>query len=203
MCFLNPSRCDGNADEKGQMMVWPMNRWAVVARVLLALLASKTAFSQEAEEVLRQFAAAWDEDRVFPVEALRKLVAFTVAHHRENPDFVRMVMIENIHNAEYLDQSPEIRKLNKPAIERVDQIYQRGVASGDFRAGIDPLELHWQISAFSFFNVSNRATFSGIFGKSLSRPRGQKALKEQVVETILRFVLVPGLITDGAIGQDS
>ena len=88
-----------------------------------------------------------------------RLVEFTFDHHSRNPDFIRLVMIENIHDAHYLAQSPDIRKLNKTAIERLEQIYEQGLAEGVFRPGIEPLELHWQISALSFFNVSNRATF--------------------------------------------
>jgi hypothetical protein len=106
-------------------------------------------------------------------------------------------MIENIHNAEFLERSPEIPALNQPAIERLRQIYSRGLAEGVFRDGIDPIELHWQISALSFFNVSNRATFTGIFGLSLARPRGQNRLKQQAVRMVLRFLLMPRLI-DGA-----
>jgi AcrR family transcriptional regulator len=36
-----------------------------------------------------------------PVEAIRRLVEFTFDHHDRNVDFVRIVSIENIHNAEY------------------------------------------------------------------------------------------------------
>lgn len=156
-------------------------------------------YRQVLEEAYREVRAgeeALELDHLPPVIALRWLTEFTFDHHSRNPAFIRLVMIENIHNAQYLDQLPEIGSLNKAAIERLERIYQRGLADGVFRAGIAPLELHWQISALSFFNVSNRATFSGIFGDSLSRPSGQRALKAQVVEMVLRFVLLPDLIGD-------
>jgi AcrR family transcriptional regulator len=150
----------------------------------------------EAYREVRAGEEALKTDHLPPVVALRRLTEFTFDHHSRNPDFIRLVMIENIHNAHYLDQLPEIESLNKAAVERLERIYQKGLADGVFRAGIAPLELHWQISALSFFNVSNRATFSGIFGDSLSRPSGQKALKAQIVEMVLRFVLQPDLIAD-------
>ena len=129
-----------------------------------------------------------------PIEALRRLVEFTFDHHSRNPDFIRLVMIENIHDARYLAQSPAIKKVNKTAIDRLERIYNEGLAEGVFRPGIKPIELHWQISALSFFNVSNRATFAGIFGSALTRPSGQKTLSADVVAMVLRFVLKPELI---------
>ena len=121
-------------------------------------------------------------------EALRQLVGFTFDHHRKNPDFIRMVMIENIHHAEYLAQSDMIREVNLAAIDRLSGIIQRGEAEGLFRPGLDATELHWQISALSFFNVSNKPTFSALFGNDLYSRSGQEALRDHAVEMILRYV---------------
>jgi hypothetical protein len=99
-----------------------------------------------------------------------------------------MVMIENIHHGEYLDRSEAIRELNAGAIDHIAEIYSRGVAEGVFREGLDPLELHWQVSALCFFNVSNRATFSKIFGRDLSAAENLETLRGNVVDMVLRFV---------------
>ena len=149
---------------------------------------------EEAYRSVRAGEEALELGDLKPIDALRRLVEFTFDHHNRNPDFIRLVMIENIHNAHYLARSPDIKKLNKAAIDRLRRIYEQGLAEGVFRAGIDPLELHWQISALSFFNVSNRATFAGIFGSALTRPSGQKTLSADVVAMVLRFVLKPELI---------
>lgn len=151
---------------------------------------------EEAYRSVRAGEEALELADLAPIEALRRLVEFTFDHHSRNPDFIRLVMIENIHDARYLAQSPAIRRVNKTAIERLERIYEAGLATGVFRAGIKALELHWQISALSFFNVSNRATFSGIFGAALTRPAGQASLKAQIVAMVLRFVLKPSLIEE-------
>jgi len=124
-----------------------------------------------------------------PVEALRRMVEFTFDHHHRHEAFIRMVMIENIHNAQYLERSKEIRALNVAAIDRVAGIYARGVEAGWFRPGIEPLELHWQISALCFFNVSNRATFSGIFGRDFGTEDALRVLRRNVVDMVLRYVV--------------
>ena len=98
-----------------------------------------------------------------------------------------MVMIENIHNGQYLDRSGVIRDLNATAIDRIAEVYARGVAEGVFRDGMDAVELHWQVSALCFFNVSNRATFSKIFGRDFGAPEALARLRRNTVETIVRF----------------
>ena len=123
-----------------------------------------------------------------PLQALRTLVAFTYDHHHNNPQFVRMVMSENIHRAAYLAQSKVIHELNRTAISGLSEVYQRGVAQGVFRAGLDPLDIHASISALTFFNVSNAHTFGLIFEVDNQSPAYQAQRRSNVVETIVRFV---------------
>ena len=123
-----------------------------------------------------------------PVAALRKLVEFTYDHHRNNEDFIRLVMNENIQRGEYLRQSQSIQALNINAIQSVRAVYERGVAQGDFRPGLDPVDIHSAISAFTFFNVSNRHTFGVIFKDRASTGKAVTLPREHVVELILRFV---------------
>ena len=123
-----------------------------------------------------------------PRAALKRLVEFTFDHHHSHEDFIRLVMIENIHNGQYLEQSEVIRGLNVTAIDHIASIYARGVSEGVFRPGLDPVELHWQVSALCFFNVSNRATFSKIFGRDFGSDAALKRLKNNVVEMVLGFV---------------
>jgi AcrR family transcriptional regulator len=146
---------------------------------------------EEAYRKVREGEQKLDLDHLPPVDALSRLVEFTFDHHSRNPDFIRLVMIENIHNGAYLEQSELIGSLNAGAIEKLAEICRRGREMGLFRQDVEPLELHWQISALSFFNVSNRATFSRIFGDSLYEPGGQERLRSHVVEMVLRFVLKP------------
>jgi AcrR family transcriptional regulator len=126
-------------------------------------------------------------DDLEPLEALRRLVEFTFDHHNENEPFIRLVMIENIHHAEYLARSKAIQGLNVTAIDTISRLYERGVKAGVFRRGIDPIDLHWQISALCFFSVSNRATFSKIFSRNLKSKKALAHLREQTVEMIQRF----------------
>ena len=144
---------------------------------------------EEAYRRVRSIESRLDLDHLEPTEALRALVAFTFDHHHSNDDFIRLVMIENIHHGEYLGRSGVIQALNVAAIDVLQRIYRRGLDLGLFREGIAALDLHWQISALCFFNVSNRATFSRIFDCDLASADALARLKRNVTETILRYVL--------------
>ncbi|HWM28288.1 MAG TPA: TetR/AcrR family transcriptional regulator [Woeseiaceae bacterium] len=139
---------------------------------------------------VREGEAQLDVKDLSPIKALARLVEFTFDHHHAHEDFIRMVMIENIHKGRYLDRSKAIRKLNASAIDHIADIYARGVKEGVFRKNLDPVELHWQISALCFFNVSNRATFSKIFGRDFGARDALAALRRNVVDMVLRFVAV-------------
>ncbi len=123
-----------------------------------------------------------------PVDALRKLVGHTVDYQSANPDFVRLVMNENILKGAYLARSKAIQKLNVPAIDRLHEVYERGVKEGVFRAGLDAVDLHMTISALSFFNVANRHSFALIFKRDTAQPAVIAARRAVIVETVVRYV---------------
>lgn len=143
---------------------------------------------EEAYRRIRQIETELHLEDLAPEDALRKLVGFTFDYQLANPDFIRLVMNENIHRGEFLAQSKTIHKLNVPVIAAVSKVYERGVKGGVFRAGLDPVDLHMSISALSFFNVSNRHTFSLIFKRDLESPAAVVARRDSIIEMVVRFV---------------
>ncbi len=143
---------------------------------------------EEAYRRMRDIEVGLHLDDLAPEDALRRLVGFTVDYQLANPDFIRLVMTENIHRGEYLAQSKAIQKLNVPAIEGLRRVYERGLAAGVFRSGIDPVDLHMSISALSFFNVANKHTFALIFQRELDSSAAIVARRDSIIEMIVRFV---------------
>lgn len=125
-----------------------------------------------------------------PTEALRRLIEATFDSHMNAPQFIRLVMIENIHNAAYLAKSEIVPMLNRSIILKLEEVCERGKAEGAFRNGADALQLHWMTSAFSFYNVSNKATFSASFGQSLYSTDAQSQLKARVTDMVLAAVVI-------------
>jgi AcrR family transcriptional regulator len=126
-----------------------------------------------------------------PVTALRCLVAVNFDHHLNNENYIRTVMSENMNRGRFLAQSPHIQELNRPAIATIRGVYERGVAAGVFRPGLDPADIHASISALSFFNVSNRHTFGLIFKIDNQSPVYIANRRENVIQMILRYVQAP------------
>lgn len=143
---------------------------------------------EQAYAGIRQRELKLDLSALSPVEALAQLTGQTFDYHANNPDFVRLVMVENIHHAHFIAASEKISKLNLTAIDTVRGIYERGVASGHFRRDLDPLDIHLTISALAFYNVSNRATIRALFQHDMGEPSALARRREHVVETVLRFV---------------
>jgi AcrR family transcriptional regulator len=143
---------------------------------------------EEAYRRMRAIEAELHLDDLPPEDALRKLVGHTVDYQLAHPEFIRLVMTENIHRGEFLSRSKSIQKLNVPAIDGLRRVYERGVADGVFRVGLDPIDLHMSISALSVFNVANRHTFALIFKRNLGDPATLIARRDSIIEMVVRFV---------------
>ncbi len=121
-------------------------------------------------------------------EALRRLIEHDVRYHSEHPELVRLVMNENIHRAEHLQQIEGLRDNNHQVIDLLAGIVARGQAEGTFHAEIDPVELHMNMTALSFYNVSNQFTFSHNFGIDMTSAAAIERRARQVADIILAWV---------------
>ena len=60
---------------------------------------------ERAYAAIRRAEQGIDVEHLDPVSAIRRLAELTFDHHQANPEFVRLVSIENIHRAEHLKRS--------------------------------------------------------------------------------------------------
>lgn len=123
-----------------------------------------------------------------PMEAIQRVVEFTFDHHDRNVDFVRIVCIENIHNAENVKQSETIKAKSQTILRALDQILRRGESEGVFREGIAAIDLHLMISSFCFYRISNRHTFSEIFQIELGSEEARQRHKAMICDAIARYL---------------
>ena len=143
---------------------------------------------EESYRKVRDIEAELHLEDLEPEQALRRLVAFTFDHHLNHENYIRLVMNENINRGQFMAQSRNIQDLNVPAIAAIRHLYDRGVKTGLFRKGLDPVDIHASISALSFFNVSNRHTFGLIFKIDMLSKAYIAARRDNVVEMVVRFV---------------
>src|SRR5262245_36086990 len=82
---------------------------------------------------IRRAEATLDLERLPPGEALRTLVGFTFDYYQTHPEFVRLVMNENIMDGVHMARSAAIGRLNVTVIDTLKSIVARGQADGIFR----------------------------------------------------------------------
>ncbi len=121
-------------------------------------------------------------------DALREMVVHTFDYHMAHPDFVRLVMNENILHGAHIEGVEGIKNRNRSVLNAMKRMLDRGVAEGVFREESTRSGLHMTISALCFYNVSNRYTLRAIFGIDTSVAKTRNKRREQVVDAILAYV---------------
>ena len=143
---------------------------------------------EEAYAGMREVERGLDLDALPASAAMQRLVEVSFDYHAAHPDWVRLVSIENIHDAAHLAGSASVADRNANVIGVLSTLLARGEREGVFRPGIDPLELHLMIASLCFYRVSNRHTWSAIFGRDLQAPEHVASQRRMVVEAVLRYL---------------
>ena len=147
-----------------------------------------TAVIEEAYGRIRDVEQGLDLDALPPRDAMRRLIEATFDYHADNPDFVRLISVENIHNADHIAGSTTLAPRNAAVVEMMGKLLDCGARDGVFRAGMDPVEIHLMISGLCFHPVSNRHSWRVLFGVDLQAPDMLTRRRRHVVDTVLRFL---------------
>ncbi len=123
-----------------------------------------------------------------PVQAIRRLVAFTWNYNLTHPAFITLLNSENLHRAQHLHSSSKVRSLNSPLVQMLADVLRRGRESGVFRDGVDPVQLYISIAGLSYFYLSNRHTLSAIFGRNLLGPKAKAERLSHMTELVLGYL---------------
>jgi AcrR family transcriptional regulator len=140
---------------------------------------------------IRTLEAKLDLDRLSPEQALRKLVEFTFDYHDAHPDFVRLIMNENMLRGAHLGSIPNLRARNNPAIEVLSAVLERGRRAGLFLAQTDTVDVHLMISALCFYRVSNRYTFGANFDCNLADPAIKARQRQMIASAVISYIKTP------------
>jgi AcrR family transcriptional regulator len=127
-------------------------------------------------------------ERVGPVEGMDRLVRFTFRHFLANPWFTKLLSTENVENARFLKQLPDIQALHSPLVGQIKDLLARGEKSGVFRTDVDPIQLYISIAALGYFYVSNMATLSVIFARDLASIAMVQEREGQAVQMVLDYL---------------
>jgi AcrR family transcriptional regulator len=135
-------------------------------------------------EEIREAEGKLELDHLPPVEAIRRIVEFTYSYYMTHEGFVRLVVAENQARGRHLRKSRAMRTLNRPIIDLLGRVIERGQAEREFRPDVDPVEIHKAIAALGMFNVTNRHTFGAIFQREMGT-KGDVARRRDIVADMI------------------
>ncbi|HEY4199136.1 MAG TPA: TetR/AcrR family transcriptional regulator [Devosiaceae bacterium] len=142
----------------------------------------------EAYAEIRRGEKALSLDQYDAEEAMDRLVRFTFRHFLANPWFPQLLTTENLQNARFLKQIPDIPALHSPLVGQIRTIVGRGHATGVFRSDVDPVQLYISIAALGYFYVSNIKTLSVIFDRDLTGFSMVQEREAHAVQMVLDYL---------------
>ena len=143
---------------------------------------------EEAYLDIRNAEQELDLDHLPPREALETLVRFTWTYYLRNPEFITLVNSTNLHEGRHIKSSARIRVASRRFVEMVRNILDRGVGTGDFRKGVDPVQLNITIAAIGYYYLTNRFTGSILFERDFMDTEALQQRLEFNIDTIMRLV---------------
>jgi len=137
---------------------------------------------------LRREELKLEVDHVQPLTGMLQLFNFVHAHFGSHPELIALLSGENLLRARFLRRSVKAPIVASPLIELIGRLLERGVKQGEFRAGIDPLQLYVMMVALSYFHRSNAHTLSVLFRTDLLEATWQSEQKRAADQMLARFL---------------
>ncbi|MDJ0629547.1 MAG: TetR/AcrR family transcriptional regulator [Rhodobacter sp.] len=145
---------------------------------------------EEAYLDIRNAEQGLELDHLPPVEALETLLRFTWQYYLDNPEFITLVNSANLHRGRHLEGSERLQMASRRLVRMVQDILDRGVESGVFRAGIDAVQLNITIAAIGYYYLTNRFTGAILFERDFMEDAALQQRLAFNIDTIMRLVTV-------------
>lgn len=123
-----------------------------------------------------------------PIKGIRRLIEFTIGYNYAHPEFIRLLLGENMNRARFLRRSSQVRELHTTFLDEINDLLTRGRRAGVFRRGVDAAELYITIAALGFFYFSNVHTLSTIFGRNFNSAAARKQHIEHATKVVLGYL---------------
>jgi AcrR family transcriptional regulator len=133
-----------------------------------------------------------DYDSLHPEEAVERFLFNMSEQYRLFPDWVPIMLDENIHGGIHFTDQAKARAIQQPVIQTFARILQRGVAEKTFASDIDPDKLFaaaWSMVTACFLNGSVLSTFLSV---DMKTKEGQDAWRQFTIGLVLTMIKHPG-----------
>jgi TetR/AcrR family transcriptional regulator len=143
---------------------------------------------ESAYEGMHAYQTTWPLEVTSPIDGVRKLVQSTFKYWRDSPEFIGLLNSENFHKGRHLRKSKLTKAGYSGLLGNIGNLLKEGVRSGDFHAGVDPVELYISISALAYHFLSNRYTLAYLLDRKLSTEEDMNARIVHIEELILGYL---------------
>jgi AcrR family transcriptional regulator len=144
---------------------------------------------ERAYESIRGEERRLEMGEVEPIEAIRRLIAFTWNYYLAHPEFLTLLASENLHRARHLKRSTKILSMHSPLVQTLADVLERGHKAGLFRAGVDPVQLYISIAGLAWFYLGNCHTLSTIFARDLLATKAKVERLSHMTDLVLGYLV--------------
>lgn len=124
---------------------------------------------------------------VSPEDAVRKFIQGYFKFLNDNPNFVSLVLWENLNKAEFIDLSEAV-KIKHPAVEAIRAIVRIGKKYNVFKESTSVDEIVMAVNMFCFSYFSNRYTMPKLLGVNLYDKESIESYCNMVSDMILLYL---------------
>lgn len=135
---------------------------------------------QEAEEGLLS-------QKLSGIELIREVINLYFDFLHENPNFVSILLWENLNKAEYLNKLDE-KKLERPAFKYLKDEIKKARESGIFKPNIDENQVVISLITMCFSNFSNSYTLSKLFKYKLYDDSAMAIRKQHTMDIMITYL---------------
>jgi AcrR family transcriptional regulator len=122
-----------------------------------------------------------------PVEAIGKIVRLYFEFLNSNPEYVNLIMWENLNQGKYLEDI-DFGTIKHPAFEMLRHVLQKGRDDKIFRSDLDDDQLIISLLTFTFSYFSNRYTLSKLFSTKLDASENINKRINYVTDMFLEYI---------------
>lgn len=124
-----------------------------------------------------------------PEDAVRKFIQGYFKFLNDNPNFVSLVLWENLNKAEFIDLSEAV-KIKHPAVEAIRAIVRIGKKYNVFKESTSVDKIVMAVNMFCFSYFSNRYTMPKLLGVNLYDKESIESYCNMVSDMILLYLKV-------------
>ena len=122
-----------------------------------------------------------------PEDAVRKFIQGYFKFLNDNPNFVSLVLWENLNKAEFIDLSEAV-KIKHPAVEAIRAIVRIGKKYNVFKESASVDEIVMAVNMFCFSYFSNRYTMPKLLGVNLYHKESIESYCYMVSDMMLLYL---------------